>query len=226
MRVFLLGILISITALCIAQNEAEAQQRDAGLWAAFSVKHDWSKKWRSKIEWENRFANNVNELETSFIDLSSRYEFNKVFDVSLNYRFGNRIREDNSYYYRQRWALDLSTNLEIGKVDLEYRARFQSNLENSIASDEGIEFDNGWRNKLSADRKIFKRTRIEGSGEIFLSEDEEGWLLSDIRWTLGLEYKVKKRNYLTVVYLYQTELQEADPLSEYIIRIKYSLEIK
>lgn len=203
-----------------------AQVNDAGLWTGISIEKKWNKRWKTEFELETRYNENWAELESSFIDASTEYELSDYLDVSLNYRFGNKIREDNSYSLRQRLSLDLSTKWEIGKLDMSYRMRFQRNQQGLGINEGEMDFNNGWRNKLGADIKIFKKTRMEGSTELFTSEDEEGYYISDIRYAMGVEYRIKKRRYIELGFLHQRQLQENDPLREWVMTVSLKLEFK
>ena len=218
--------ILGLLALCINQIDLSAQVYDAGLWAAFGLKKEWNKDFQSELEIENRFNENWAELETAFADLSTKYKISKHFDVALNYRFGNKRALDNTYSYRQRIALDLSADQDVWEFKLKYRARFQVNQRRLAFGENDIEFSNGWRNKLSADIKIFKKTELGASAELFTSQDEEGWKLSDVRYTTQLSYKLSKRKFVNLGFLFQRELQAANPLFDFVTTIGYSYELK
>lgn len=205
---------------------AYLQVNDAGIWTGLGLEKELHKDFKLEAELETRFKENWSELATAFVDVSGRYDFSKHFRAALNYRFGNRQEDDDSYSLRQRWALDLMAKADIGEVGLMYRSRVQLSQRNLGNRENDVEFSNGWRHKLSADLKVYKKTELKISSELFSSEDEEGWYISDFRSTIGLSYKLKKRKYLSLGFLYQTELQANDPLSEYVIQLGYSLELK
>lgn len=207
-----------------------SQVHDAGVWTGFGLKKEIKKDLQASLEIETRFNENWAEMASSFVDASLKRKLSKHFDVALNYRFGNKRETDNSYSLRQRGALDLSMDYDVWEFKLQYRARFQLNQKDlqsrERASDFDVAFESGWRNKFSAEIKLFKKTELDTSVELFLSEDEEAFYLSDVRYTTGISYKVKKRQYLKLGFLFQRELQAANPTFEYITTVGYSLELK
>lgn len=203
-----------------------SQVHDAGVWTGFGLKKEIKKDLQASLEIESRFNENWAERASSFADLSIKQKLSKHFDLALNYRFGNRREIDNSYSLRQRAALDLSADHDIWEFKVQYRARFQLNQKDLQSRERENGFESAWRNKFSAEIKLFKKTELDTSVELFLSEDEESFYLSDVRYTTGLSYKLKKRQYLKLGFLFQRELQANNPSFEYVTTVGYSLELK
>jgi len=216
-------LVVFFLGMCV---QAYSQVKDAGLWTSISLKKDLKNDFQLSADFESRRNENLAEMDGAFVDLSLKRKLSKHFDVAANYRFGNKRELDNSYSLRQRWSLDLSTDYQVWEFKVQYRSRFQLNQKDLQSEERRLGYQSGWRNKFSAEIKLFKKTELDVAVELFLSEDEESWYLSDIRYATAISYKLKKRQYLKVGFIYQRELQTDNPLFEYITTIGYSLELK
>lgn len=215
----LLGVLIML------HSTSWSQTNDAGLWTSISLEKNWTKKIQTEVDFESRYIQNISLLETAFIDVGTRYEFSDFFRAAGTYRFGTDVTDDYEYRLRQRLTLDLYALWEIGKLDMDYRTRFQFNRRETFEREGGQLYNRSWRHKFSADHKLLKKVRMDESFELFLSEEDRGFILSDFRITLALKYKINKRQDLKLGYLFQSQLQDTDPLREFVLQIGYSIEL-
>lgn len=203
-----------------------AQVNDAGLWISLGAKKEITKKINLSAENELRFNENITELRTAFVDLSGDFKVNDFIKLGINYRFGNRKQENNTMQLRQRWAFDLMLKTKVKELAIEYRSRFQQSIESISAGEFDIEFNRTFRNKISFEHKVYKKTDADISAEIFSSKKDGVHRLSDVRLTTGLSYKLKKRKIIKLGYLLQTELQQANPARDFVIVIGYKYEFK
>lgn len=203
-----------------------AQVNDAGLWISLGAKKELTKKINLSAENEHRFNENITELKTAFVDLSGDYKVNDFLKLGLNYRFGNRMQENNTMQLRQRWAFDLMLKTKVKDLGIEYRSRYQQSIEAISAGEFDIEFNRTFRNKISLEHKVYKKTDADFSTEIFSSKVNGMHLMSDIRLSTGLSYKLKKRKIIKLGYLFQTQLQQANPERDFVIVLGYKYEFK
>jgi hypothetical protein len=202
-----------------------AQVNDAGLWTSISLKKELHKKIDLNAESELRLFENLSEIRTSFIDLSAQYKINEFLRAGLNYRFGNRKQLDDSFDLRQRWAFDLVAKTKWKDLGIGLRSRFQQSIE-TLNSEADIEFNRTWRNKISLEHKVFKKTEAEFNAELFSSKQKAEHVLTDIRLSIGLNYKLKKRKIIKAGYLFQSEIAQPNPARDFVILLGYAYEFK
>lgn len=191
------------------------------------VKKGVVKKLDAEVELSLRLDQDMTSLESLFTDWGLRYKISDLIRFGATYRIGAKYDPVGLASANQRFAYDLIFKTKWKKLSVAYRTRYQMRTSGSLASEQGIEFRNAWRNKISLSRKIIKRTELNMSGELFVGNNKRyGNEISDYRVKVGLERRIKKRQYLSVGLLHQREVHQNNPLSEWVLFWGYSYEFK
>lgn len=203
------------------------QINDYGTWLSAGFSKNVIKNLSFSAEGQARFDVQYGELATSFVDASLKYKVTDFASVAVDYRFGNRRQDDGYYNLRQRTAFNLYLDYKFGKVKVAYRARYQL-TQSAISSGEEIaDFRNAFRSKLSAKRKIAKRTTMGVSGELYFTSNDDGnYSLSDMRLAAKVERRVGKRTYLSGGIIMDRAFDRMVPEQEFILSLGYTYEFK
>ena len=219
-RAVTLLILISTGSLLSAQTN------DAGAWINFTLEKDLPKKFTTGIELETRLNDNLSEVRSIFSEVYLAREWNDAFSTTLTYRAQARRRLDNNYENRDRVALDLKYKIKVGEIGVQYRFRAQRQL-GVLGTESSLYALLGARHKIKLDYDMNKKWELSLAGESFYSAEREAVLThTDIRLKIGGQYKIKKRNYLSLGYLVQREYNTNNPFTNYNLTVSYKLMIK
>jgi len=211
-------MLLNITAV--------AQNRDAGLWTSVSFEAKLIKKLTGSISQEVRFNENMTEMGTSYSDAGIEYKVNKNFNFSVNYRFVQKRRTDDSYSYRHRVYIDLKYGKKIKPFQIQLRTRLQDQY-----SDIGRAADGGvagyyLRNRLSLKWDTKKVYVPYISIEVFSPLNFPRYAMFDnIRSSAGVEFELSKHHKLDLFYMIQKELNVSLPRTDFILGAGYSFKL-
>lgn len=204
---------------------ALGQYTDGGVWAGVSLKKDLPNGFDLGVDIQGRTEMMSTHLATVFTDIAGEYKVNKWLKTSLTYRFGVLNEIEGFQATRHRFALDLKFDHDFGKPEFDFRLRYQAGQRST--SEEGIaDLRDAIRYKIKGKMKLIKKTDISSSFEYFQDPDLTRYSLTDWRWQLEIERKVKKRQYLSVGYLLQRQMNTNDPLTEHVLTIGYTFEFK
>lgn len=199
---------------------------DAGMWNTFSFFGDikdltpWKdpkvfKDWSIHIDPEMRFDENVSRLYGYFADLGTEKKWSKYFLTSLEYRLGAK-REESWFNRRTRWSMGAQLSLPFKDFKLSSITRYQ--VAKVLTTD--LDLKSTWRQKFSLEYAGWKKIRIQISHEFFflpITLENTNW-----RSQISLKYKLDKSNALSVGYLVQRDLTNAD--MDFIILTGYKWE--
>jgi len=216
---------LTVILLCLPFCAA-TQYTDSGSWVSFGVEKKLAKGLTGEAIAESRFGDQFSNASSVFTDLVLTYKLHDNIRIGGVYRIGLRSQADGYYLPRHRFAIDLMIKHSIDDWKFGYRLRYQNNNRALASSESGIQYESGYRNKLSLSRKLMKRTWLKAQGEIFSSQIDDLIQPTDYRLKLGITRGVKKRHDLSLGLLYQTEIDNSDPDGEFIIYLGYSIELK
>ncbi|HNQ12557.1 MAG TPA: DUF2490 domain-containing protein [Bacteroidia bacterium] len=200
-----------------------AQVNDAGLWASVQVEKKITRKVSVQLSQEFRWYENISELGTLNSDLGVSYRLHKAVAVSLNYRFSQKKQVDDFYCTRHRYYADLQLRQSINKFTFILRTRYQMQFSQVYSSEDGSVPSYMFRNKFTARYKINKKIEPFIAAEWYLqSKNAEGNDLDKVRFSGGAEYKINRAHSIEFYYLYQKEMDENNPVSDYVTGIGYS----
>ncbi len=195
---------------------------DLEQWTTLSISKKINKHWKLSLDQEFRLKHNASDFNIYFTDLGVDYKVNKNFGLGANYRFYQNKNNDNVFVTQHRWSTDLKYKQDIGRFELGYRLRFQNKDEDFYTSDTGNNLYN-LRNKFSAEYNI-RNCKIDPffSTELYRTiNNSNDTDLSKLRWTLGVEYSIKKFGDIELYYRMDNELNLSYDKTTYIIGIGY-----
>ena len=207
--------LSALACLSLWAGDVQAET-DNELWTSASISARVSEVVRVKTEMEARYDNNASELErlAPGAEISLRpAAWSPQLDVgakALSERSKSGDREPTNRLY-----LQLEHGLELGRVEVDYRLRFQH--DNELDEDEP---DLRLRNRVSA--KLSTQTRLSPmvSAELFTDPVAEPIEQKKVRLATGSGIKLTKQHRLKLRLQFQTAL-DGDDETERIVSIDY-----
>ena len=200
---------------------------DAGMWNAFSFSAEikdltpWKdpkifKDWRVYVNPEFRLDENFSRLSNYFSDLGTEKKWSKFLSTSVEYRIGGR-REEDWYNLRRRWSYGLQLSLPI--KDFKISATTRCQIAKSTSSD--IDLTSTWRQKLGVEYSRWDNFSVQLSHELFF----EPITLENSNWRSQfiVKYKLDKSNALSLGYLVQRDLTNAD--MDFVLLTGYKWEL-
>ncbi|MFM2316612.1 MAG: hypothetical protein RLZZ155_944 [Bacteroidota bacterium] len=199
---------------------------DAGMWNAFSVSSDVSdltpwkdpkilKDLRIYFNPEIRIDENFSRLNNFFADLGTEKKWSKFLSTSVEYRIGGR-REEDWYNLRRRWSY--GAQLSFPFHDFKFSATTRCQIARSASSD--IDLTSTWRQKFGIEYSKWDNFSIQMSHELFflpITLENTNW-----RSQFVLKYKLDKSKALSIGYLVQRDLTNAD--MDFVILTGYKWE--
>ena len=212
---------VFLTSIVSAQN-----MNDASMWNTFSFSSDikdltpWKdpkifKDWSLHINPEIRFNENVSQMSNVFSDFGTDKKWSKYLTTSLEYRVGAR-REEDWFNVRKRWSLGAQLSYPFKNFKLSSTTRCQI----SRANTSEIDIKSIWREKISLEFSKWEKLTFQVSHELFflpITLENSNW-----RSQVSLKYKLDKSNALSVGYLVQRDLSNAD--MDFVILTGYKWE--
>lgn len=202
---------------------AKAQEKDFEIWGDINAKYKINKKWRLDGEAGLRTRENSQLLKQYYLELGGRYKINKRFDFSAKYRFTNYFKLGKTSIHRI--GLDISYDNKWHRFSWQLRGRYQHEW---FVSNYSQELDEQvWRTKFEVSYDI-RKNKLEPyfSFEHFMGLNGPYKMLStDVRWTIGADFPVNKWSDLDISYRIETELNDANPLTAYILSVTYKIDL-
>lgn len=195
---------------------------DLEQWTSIGVSKKINKHWKMSLDQEFRFTNNISQFDTYFSDLGIDYKINKHFSVGANYRFYQNKNSENQFQTQHRLSTDFQYKQKISRFSLAYRFRFQNKDEDFITSDSNEKLYN-LRNRFSVDYNI-NNIKIDPFFDVELYRQMDNFNsseLSKLRWTVGLEYPLKKWGDIRIFYRLDQELNQTYNKDTYILGLGY-----
>ncbi len=174
-----------------------------------------------------KVSENASSVRELYSELSLSFDFFKFFQATLAYRY-TREHEDMQYYINDhRLASDLEVDYEINRFELEFRTRLQIEYIGYYSSPTGNVPRVQDRNKFTVGYDINDNHFTPYiSVETYLGLTAyQGNHYNKIRYTIGTDYKINKRMDMEFYFRFQEEINEAAPLTRYIVGVEYSYEL-
>lgn len=234
-------------AFTVSTTEAQAQSDDFGIWTSVGVEKSFGKKWSVGAESEFRTRNSSRTADRWSFGIDGSYKIIKGLKVDAAYSllYDNNhenisYNEDGSYnnwrpsYWglRHRLSVSLTGSVNAGRFKLSLRERWQYTYRPE-KSTERYDFDNGCRedktvkgkgkNVLRSKLKIeydIVRCKIDPYADVELFN---AWALQKVRYTVGADWKIKKKHTIELYYRYQSvnDKDDDNDVGEHILGISY-----
>lgn len=233
--------MLLLPSLAIAQS-------DFGIWYGAGAEKKLSKKWSMEVEGEFRTRNNTRTADRWDVGASVEYKILRNLKASAGYDFlyDNNIEKITrhsdgqfnnwrpSYWgTRHRLHVDLMGSLDIGRVKLSLRERWQYTYRPSKTTTR-YDFDNSkWEDtEVDGKGKNVLRSRLQATWDIPHCKIEpyanaelfNSWSLTKTRYTVGADWKITKHHVAGLYYRYQ-DVRHNDDDNEpdmHIIGVNYN----
>jgi hypothetical protein len=214
-------IFLFLASITSAQNV-----NDAGMWNAFSFSADIKDltPWRDGDIFKNvsfhlnpeiRLNENITQVSGYFADIGFDNKWSKYASSTIEYRLGGR-REETGYSIRRRWSIGTQLSLPIKDFKITATTRYQ--IAQSRTAD--LDLNSTWRQKVGLEYAPWKNLSIQASHELFflpITLENTNW-----RSQISLKYKIDKSNGISLGYLVQRDLTNAD--MDFVILTGYKWE--
>ncbi len=214
----------ALVALLCSAIQGQAQYHDFGTWT--SIKLEQNLKGPYEVNFEPQWRTDQGGTRTSdfIFDLGGDWKVKKWLKLSATLRAGWQGQEDGFFSFRQRMAFDVKLDEGWKDWKFDFRVRYQSGR---VASTESfVDFRRAFRSKMGVSRELSKKLSASASLEAFISTGEGVHELSDMRYKLEVERKIKKRRYISLGYQFQNEVNTAYPRFEHVLLLNFKMGFK
>lgn len=219
---FIIAFTLSLVNISLSQNR---------FWLSSEVRTKiFTDDLRIQGALQGRFYDH-GRYDKIFGELSTRYDVNKWFKPSVDYRFIlNQSRNDYSRTTGHRLNFNLNTDFDYERFDFKMRVRYQYAF-NRFSGNSG--YDPDFDNALRFKPKI--RYDIKGSKFDPLIESEWyyntnfgqfGKQFVKYRFAIGVEINLPKKHELTIKYRYDYEFNLSNPWRAHILSLAHTYEYK
>lgn len=235
MRLFTLIFFSLSASFAISQN-------DFGVWTNADLKIPVTKKLNIGLGVNARFKSNATEVRKTFLSPNISYKVLDFLKLSADYRFANT--PETGFFgptNTHRITLDVDVDLfkfkkertdSLSPSKFEVSTRIRYSYENEL----GDLNDVNLRGQLKIDYSFPKDLglKIYGSAELFYHFNDEirytsttvstYHRINKMRWRVGMEYALNKRNSIELYYLVEPEFESFD--TDYVLGIGYVYELR
>jgi hypothetical protein len=220
-----------IILYCSALNITYAQpEQDAGMWNTISVEKKLTDRLSLAIDEEFRLRENFTRLNLFYTNVGFNYKLNDLLKLTLTYRLIEKWRyESQNFSFRHRLMFDINLKYKHNRWALTYRSRIQSEVRDYYTSENGKTPEWYWRNKLELKYKVGDWNSNIGSEfryqiyDLRNFDSNAGWHRA--RYFAGIDYEIKKNNFIGLYYLIQREFGLVQPNYLYILGLQYAIEL-
>lgn len=213
-------LLLLLTGLFLT---ASAQTSDLqGRWGV-KCNANLPKRFAASLGYQLRTYENMSVFYGSYFSGSVEYTLLKnLLTTEATYRF--RTTPFNNQH-RFNWGVTARTKLN--KFDFSLRSQLQRGYPyfNEGDYEPGNAPVNYWRNRVQVQYKIYKHTNAFVSAEMFLRFSEQGMVLKRMRYIGGVEWAFKKRQQVSLYYLWQLPYASSNPKTVYALGLDYSYDL-
>jgi len=199
---------------------------------------DFQTRWEAEIEktfdgpvdlslsLEQIFKENSLRYDRTMVSLVGKFDLPKGFDVNTGLRWMLVQNNELAYENRGRIHVDLNYDFDISRFNLDLRARLQYGFDDQVFNSPFDEnkLVNRYRVRLSYDIFGSRITPSAGVEPYIHLNDYEGSVLYRMRYFAGLEYEISPQHAVKGIYLFDDEINIADPVDAGMIWITYSFQ--
>jgi hypothetical protein len=193
--------------LCLLTFAVFSQEKDFGIWYGISAQHKLNSKLDIELSVNVRTYNNASKIEEAFVEGGLSYDLSKHFSVGGFYRFTESIEDNNSYYIRHKYFLDVKGAFPIGNFNFTGRVRFQSRIKNYIEDGADDRPDYTGRLKFKA---LYKTPTFPVNPYLYVEYfcpmfSDKTRTIEKNRLGAGLNFSIAKRHSIDVEYIFQRD---------------------
>ncbi len=209
MKKLFLTLALFFSFILSAQKPADVE-----LWTGGTINYKLSKRLTLDVVEQVRFNNNVTTYKKSFTNVGLKIKLNKRYSVKPSYRFivlpltsfEHRVQLDGFYKWsKKKFPLTFA-----------YRMRIQHQF---------ISPKSYFRNKITVGYKLSKLVDPFLAYEIFFRFNGKNEFRVS-RITVGLDWRINKRLYLTTYYRLQDDIFVKNPERQHIVGVLLDYDLK
>jgi len=199
--------LLTITLLVMFPSLVYSQKKDFGIWYCLDAEIGLNKKLDLDLSGNIRTFKKASEIEEGFGQVGLTYSISKKISLAGSYRLTDKLEDDSSYHLVHKWFADIKGNKELGKFSFSGRFRFQKQKKTYIKKANDLKPDYHGRIKFSTKYKtpsfpINPYISFETFFRLFEATEKR---FDKNRFTIGMEYKMKKKHSFELEYIFQRD---------------------
>lgn len=209
------GLTVIIVLLLVSITErAYSQVLDNEAWFEVNASMDLFKNADLDVETGLRRNEDFGNTKMFYFQTEFEYEIVKNLDIGLGYRFTS-VR-DELEPNENRLAVALSYELDLGKLDIQYRVKYQEDYPIGGSKAPNL------RNRLKFDYNLSKKIDPFLAFEAFYDADPNQKEFEQIRGIIGFELDLPKGKDFTIYYMSRNRFNVGTPGSINVFGISYS----
>lgn len=218
----LLPALLLTASITLSSQETKVV-RDLHLWTGAAVEKTLGKDWTLSLQEEIRLKHNISEISNYFTEMAVRYRISKNFALEGGYRYTRDKKSDGSYENQTRYNLDLRYRGRLDFITIDYRLRYQKEVERFRLLNPKTDYEKYVRNRIRVRYNDFGKIKPYVSAELFqLFRPDYYAELEYIRVVAGLKYDPGKVGSFDFGFGFNRELEEYDPAMIYQFKARYT----
>jgi hypothetical protein len=218
-------LFISLIGLLPLAAQETKVVRDLQLWTGAGLEKKIGKDWTFSLGEEFRFKQNISEINNYFTEAGVRYQISKNFEMEGGYRYTRDKNSDNSYENLTRYHLDLRYKGRLDFISINYRLRYQKEVEGFKLLNQRIDYEKYVRNRIRILYNDFHKIKPYLSAEIFqLFRPNQYAKFDYIRILGGVKYEPGKMGSFGFAYGFNREFNDVEPAMIYQIKVNYTYE--
>jgi hypothetical protein len=221
-KLFFICVIVLIRTIYVS-----GQQTDFGTWVTVEVKGKLFKLVNFDIIPELRLWDNSTRVKSMLGETEVSVPFAKYFELGVAYRVQLDISTPDYFKRSQRFGVFAQVNYKIKRLKISYKAIYHQEYTNLNTSELGDVPEIYHRHKIGLKYNIKKSpiTPYVSADMYFMLKP--AWKSEErkIRTSIGLEYKLSKKAFVSLEYKYQHEFNTPDPKTDHIlgIGVEYNL---
>jgi len=214
-KLFTSLLCLSFAIFLTGQDSVLEKKRDTGFWQAYGISVQVNKMFKVYLDKELRYENKFNNLESDLYGAGVRIRLSKWAALRGNYRYTLRAKNR-----RMRFDLDLLLDWSIKPwhLDVDVRSVLQREyVKDNVFNDSEWE----WRNRLKVTYTRWKMFQPYVGLEIFSGLGDNAYERNKLRFSLGLDCRLKKRFTITPFYHFQKDTSALLDEAAHILGMKF-----
>jgi len=203
-----------VVLLCLGCMQAYAQDVENTFQTRteFKLSYKLSDKWKIQAIPELRFDDTYS-VDKYILELKTIYNPFKKLSLGASYRFIANTRETKDTEYLQRYAFDAKYDFKIDRWKPSVRLRY-TNFSEDNANGEFLRYKGGLEYNI-------KKCKLTPFGGVELFHELNDKELFKIRYSLGTDYKLNKKNSISLAYKLDYYMQKFE--NKHIMYVGYKL---
>lgn len=203
-----------IFALCSFSLLVNAQVLDNELWIDAGIGYSPFKNADIDLETGYRRDQDFGNSKVFYLEPQFEYEFIKNFKAAVSYRYSNLPDPVNDT--ENRLAFGLSYKIDLGKLDISYRFKYQEDFLSDGSKEPAI------RNKIKFDYNLSKKIDPFIAAEIYYDNRTGQKEFDQFRTQIGFELDLPKGKSLDVFYMNRNKFNVGNPGNINVFGLSFS----